>query len=66
VIQGRKSTSRSIRASCARIDSAEVDVTFLRFPGFDHTFSPPTGREDTIVPEFLEPTLEFIDRSLGT
>jgi acetyl esterase/lipase len=69
VIHGEADSTVPIHQSellADRLEAAEVDVTFLRFPGFDHTFSPPTGRQDSIAREFLEPTLEFLDRAFGT
>jgi acetyl esterase/lipase len=48
-----------------RLKSADLDVTFVRLPGFQHSYSPRSGPEVGIAPEFLEPTLEFLDRTLG-
>lgn len=48
-----------------RLQAAGLDVTFVRLPGVDHSYSPPAGPEVGIDARFLEPTLEFLGRTLG-
>jgi dipeptidyl aminopeptidase/acylaminoacyl peptidase len=43
------------------LNEAGVDITFVRLTGVGHSFAGP-GQE--VVPEFLEPTLEFFDTYL--
>ncbi len=48
-------------ALAAALNEAGVEVTFIRVPNAGHGFYTP---EETAMPEFLEPTLEFFDRHL--
>jgi acetyl esterase/lipase len=48
----------------AALERAGVEVTFVRLPGLGHSFAGPPGSGQEVHPAFLEPTLEFFDRSL--
>ena len=68
VIHGESDGLVPIRQSellAGALESAGVAVTFVRLPGAGHAYGPP-GRAGEVLPDFLEPTLDFLDHRLRT
>ena len=67
IIHGEKDGMIPIAQSAllaSEMQSAGVDVTFLRLPQAGHNYCDPAGGCTEIFPDFLDPTLKFFDEHL--
>lgn len=68
VIQGQADGSIPVGQSdllVSALTDAGVDVEYVQPPGLGHVFAAPPGSEEEIVPEILDPTVDFFARYLG-